>query len=95
MLFRVLGEDRPMLLLVDELRVAKDDKEVMTQLGRALNGFGNVDEFGVCAVAKVHRRSSEAEKKPTANNIHPAFCCRPCWMQTCARRNVRHGQTVS
>jgi hypothetical protein len=43
LLFRVLGEDRPMLLLVDELRIAKDDKEVITQLGRVLNRFGNVD----------------------------------------------------
>jgi hypothetical protein len=43
LLFRVLGEDRRMLLLVDELRIADNDKEVMKELGRVLNIYGNVD----------------------------------------------------
>ena len=34
---------RPMLILVDEISKAKDDKNVMRELGAVLDEFGNVD----------------------------------------------------
>ena len=44
MLWRVFGEDRPVLLLVDELSKAIGyDKAVMSDIGRILGEFGNVD----------------------------------------------------
>ena len=43
MLRRLFGSDRPVLLLVDELSKAVNDKEVMEELGVVLNKDGNCD----------------------------------------------------